>query len=71
MDAAVAAARRAFDDPGGWSQWEPAARAEAIERLAAELEAVSRYCRYNFTWVWLLRSEGRVRERATWCGRSW
>jgi len=41
VDAAVAAARRAFDDPGGWSQWEPAARAEAIERLAAELEARS------------------------------
>ena len=41
VDAAVAAARRAFDDPGGWSQWEPAARAAAIERLAAELEARS------------------------------
>jgi aldehyde dehydrogenase (NAD+) len=39
VDAAVAAARRAFDDPGGWSQWEPAARGEAILRLAAELEA--------------------------------
>ena len=39
MDAAVAAARRAFDDPGGWSQWEPSARAAAMERLAVELEA--------------------------------
>jgi aldehyde dehydrogenase (NAD+) len=39
VDAAVAAARSAFDDPGGWSQWEPAARAEAIERLAVELDA--------------------------------
>jgi aldehyde dehydrogenase (NAD+) len=39
VDAAVAAARRAFDDPGGWSQWEPAARGAAILRLAAELEA--------------------------------
>jgi aldehyde dehydrogenase (NAD+) len=39
VDAAVAAARRAFDDPGGWSQQEPAQRAEAIERLAAALEA--------------------------------
>jgi aldehyde dehydrogenase (NAD+) len=39
VDAAVAAARRAFDDPHGWSQWEPPARAEALGRLAAELEA--------------------------------
>jgi aldehyde dehydrogenase (NAD+) len=39
VDAAVAAARRAFDDPHGWSQWEPSARAEALGRLAAELEA--------------------------------
>ena len=38
-DAAVAAARRAFDDPSGWSSWEPARRASALERLAAELEA--------------------------------
>jgi aldehyde dehydrogenase (NAD+) len=41
VDAAVAAARRAFDDPGGWSQWEPAARAAAMERLASQLEARS------------------------------
>jgi aldehyde dehydrogenase (NAD+) len=41
VDAAVAAARRAFDDPHGWSQWEPSARAEALGRLAAELEARS------------------------------
>jgi aldehyde dehydrogenase (NAD+) len=39
VDAAVTAARRAFDDPSGWSQWEPARRAAAMERLAAELEA--------------------------------
>jgi acyl-CoA reductase-like NAD-dependent aldehyde dehydrogenase len=39
VDAAVAAARRAFDDPDGWSQQEPAERAAAIERLAAALEA--------------------------------
>src|SRR6516164_2847330 len=39
VDAAVAAARRAFDDPSGWSQWEPARRAAALERLAAQLEA--------------------------------
>src|SRR5580658_3200042 len=41
VDAAVAAARRAFDDPDGWSQWEPSARGAAISRLAAELEARS------------------------------
>jgi aldehyde dehydrogenase (NAD+) len=39
VDAAVAAARRAFDDPAGWSQWEPAARAAALERLATELDS--------------------------------
>jgi aldehyde dehydrogenase (NAD+) len=39
VDAAVAAARRAFDDPSGWSRWEPERRAAALERLAAELEA--------------------------------
>ena len=39
VDAAVAAARRAFDDPSGWSQWEPARRGEALERLATELES--------------------------------
>ena len=38
-DAAVAAARRAFDDPSGWSSWEPARRAAALGRLADELEA--------------------------------
>lgn len=39
VDAAVAAARRAFDDPSGWSAWTPTERAAALERLAAELEA--------------------------------
>jgi aldehyde dehydrogenase (NAD+) len=39
VDAAVAAARRAFDDPDGWSRWEPSQRAAAIERLAVQLEA--------------------------------
>ncbi|HJZ36989.1 MAG TPA: aldehyde dehydrogenase family protein, partial [Solirubrobacterales bacterium] len=38
IDAAVAAARRAFDDPAGWSSWAPSERAAALERLAAELE---------------------------------
>lgn len=37
-DKAVAAARRAFDDPKGWSHWEPAQRADALQRLAAELD---------------------------------
>ena len=39
IDAAVAAARRAFDDPSGWSAWSPTERGAALERLAAELEA--------------------------------
>jgi aldehyde dehydrogenase (NAD+) len=39
VDAAVAAARRAFDDPSGWPQWEPAQRAEVLLRLADQLEA--------------------------------
>ena len=38
IDAAVAAARRAFDDPTGWSQWEPARRAAAMESLADEYD---------------------------------
>ena len=38
VDAAVTAARRAFDDPQGWSTWEPAARADAIDSLADELD---------------------------------
>ncbi|WP_203336993.1 aldehyde dehydrogenase [Nocardioides limicola] len=39
IDAAVGAARRAFDDPTGWSTWDPAARAAALERFADELVA--------------------------------
>jgi aldehyde dehydrogenase (NAD+) len=39
IDAAVSAARRAFDDPGGWSRWSPARRAEALERFAVALES--------------------------------
>jgi acyl-CoA reductase-like NAD-dependent aldehyde dehydrogenase len=38
IDAAVAAARKAFDDPQGWSKWEPAGRAEVLERFAVALE---------------------------------
>jgi aldehyde dehydrogenase (NAD+) len=38
VDAAVDAARRAFDDPTGWAHWEPAERAAAIERLADSLD---------------------------------
>lgn len=37
VDRAVAAARRAFDDPRGWSTWNPADRATAIDRLVDEL----------------------------------
>jgi len=35
VDAAVGAARRAFDDPNGWAHWESAQRAAAMERLAS------------------------------------
>lgn len=39
VDAAVAAARVAFEDPSGWSQWEPERRGIALESLADQLEA--------------------------------
>lgn len=39
IDAAVGAARRAFDDPTGWAHWTPAQRGEALERFATSLEA--------------------------------
>lgn len=38
VDGAVAAARRAFDDPTGWSRWSPAQRSEVLERFAQALE---------------------------------
>ncbi len=41
IDAAVAAARAAFDDPSGWSSWTAEDRAQALERLAAALESRS------------------------------
>ncbi|SNR83035.1 Acyl-CoA reductase [Haloechinothrix alba] len=41
VEAAVNAARRAFDDPAGWSGWPAAERAAAMERLADELVARS------------------------------
>jgi aldehyde dehydrogenase (NAD+) len=39
VDAAVDAARRAFDDPTGWAHWSPAERADALERLAVEMDS--------------------------------
>jgi acyl-CoA reductase-like NAD-dependent aldehyde dehydrogenase len=39
VDAAVAAARAAFDDPKGWATCESEERAAGLERLAAALEA--------------------------------
>jgi acyl-CoA reductase-like NAD-dependent aldehyde dehydrogenase len=39
IDAAVAAARAAFDDPSGWSSWSADERAQALERLAGALES--------------------------------
>ncbi|WP_028654468.1 aldehyde dehydrogenase [Nocardioides sp. J54] len=38
IDAAVDAARRAFDGPDAWGSWEPARRQEALHRFADELE---------------------------------
>ena len=38
IDTAVTAARKAFDDPHGWSRWEPVRRAEVLERFAVALE---------------------------------
>jgi aldehyde dehydrogenase (NAD+) len=39
IDAAVNAARAAFDDPSGWSSWSAEDRAQALERLAGALES--------------------------------
>lgn len=39
MDAAVKAARDAFDDPSGWATWSPERRQIALERFAVELES--------------------------------
>jgi acyl-CoA reductase-like NAD-dependent aldehyde dehydrogenase len=39
IDAAVAAARTAFDDPTGWAHWDEGRRADAMLRLADALEA--------------------------------
>ena len=39
IDAAVTAARTAFDAPDGWSTWHPKERADVLERFAVELEA--------------------------------
>ncbi|MER5756138.1 aldehyde dehydrogenase [Streptomyces sp. NPDC002088] len=41
VDAAVRAAREAFDTAGGWADWEPERRAEVMERFATELDARS------------------------------
>src|SRR5260370_14869321 len=39
VEAAVGAARKAFDDPEGWVTWSPARRGGVLERFAAALEA--------------------------------
>jgi aldehyde dehydrogenase (NAD+) len=39
VDAAVDAARRAFDGPHGWRTWNPADRATVLERLADALDS--------------------------------
>lgn len=38
VDAAVSAAKAAFEDPRGWASWPVAERARALERLADELD---------------------------------
>ncbi|MEU1520328.1 aldehyde dehydrogenase [Streptomyces sp. NPDC005811] len=38
VDRAVAAARAAFDAPSGWASWEPARRADVMDRLADVME---------------------------------
>ncbi len=38
IDAAVRAARAAFDDPSGWSSWSSEDRAQALERLAGAMQ---------------------------------
>jgi acyl-CoA reductase-like NAD-dependent aldehyde dehydrogenase len=39
LDAAVDAARKAFDDPAGWATWSPEQRGAVLERFAVALEA--------------------------------
>src|SRR6201984_13867 len=39
IDAAVAAARTAFDAPDGWSTWDPKERADVLGRLSVERAA--------------------------------
>src|ERR1700747_136910 len=39
IDAAVAAARKAFDDPEGWASWSPARRGGVLARFPVALEA--------------------------------
>src|SRR6202453_627337 len=39
IDAAVTAARTAFDAPDGWASWDPKGRADALQKFAGELEA--------------------------------
>src|SRR6201999_1441368 len=41
VDHAVAAARVAFDDPGGWSNWEPADRARVLAEFARQYQLVA------------------------------
>src|ERR1700761_3818947 len=52
VERAVAAARAAFDDPSGWSTWEPAERATVLREFAAQYERaapdmVPTVCRQN------------------------
>jgi len=52
VDHAVAAARAAFDDPSGWSNWEPADRAAVLNEFAGQYQLAAQdmvhtVCRQN------------------------
>lgn len=58
IDAAVAAARAAFDDPDGWANWTPQRRGEALEGFALALdkrgmETAERVSMQNGMPIWL------------------
>ena len=73
IDAAVDAARTAFDAPDGWSNWEASKRAEVLNRFAAELEArgpemASRVTRQNG--MPLAHRNLDLRNRDRWLGQD-
>ena len=68
IDAAVGAARKAFDDPEGWATWSPARRGDVLERFAAALEArgaetARRVSVQNGMPLWLAQTSRRASRR--------